>query len=114
MNEIVKKTAGMASDLVDSVAFMLKKLDAPGRRVVREDAKGRTAEISVPIKAGRTGEIIVVLDHSYQHYPARAVRSEMEFAKGAKVRVSDVGSNIMYVEPVDDTYGTTSGDLIEM
>ncbi|HEY9774108.1 MAG TPA: hypothetical protein V6C81_09915 [Planktothrix sp.] len=114
MNDFVKKTAEITGDLVDTFAFMLKKLDAPGRQVVLEDAKGLTGEISVPIKGGKIGEIIVVMQHAYQHYPARAARAQMEFAKGTKVRIADVGSNIMFVEPIDDSYGTTSGELVEM
>jgi hypothetical protein len=113
MNDIVKKTADLAGEVFDSVNWMLKKLESPGRKIVREHAKGATAEISVPVKAGQTGEIIIVLGHTYQHYPARAVRPDLEFAKGSKVRVADVGSNIMYIEPVD-TYGTTSDQLVEL
>ncbi|MGH9551074.1 MAG: NfeD family protein [Terriglobales bacterium] len=113
-NNIIKKTTEAANELLDSVHWMLRKFDAPGHKVDREKARGLTAEVSVAIKAGGTGEVTVILSKSYQAYPARAAKSDMEFKKGTKVRIVDVGSNMMYVEPADDSYGTTSGDLIEM
>ena len=103
MNDIVKKGADLACDVIDSVGWLLKKMDAPGRKIVREDARGATAEVSVPIKAGKTGEIIIVLGETYQHYPAKAANKDLEFAKGVKVRVQDIGSNMMYIEPIDGT-----------
>ncbi|HEY9716265.1 MAG TPA: hypothetical protein V6C69_02255 [Trichormus sp.] len=114
MSDVMKKSTELANDLVDSFLWALKKLDNPGRKIDPEKARGETAEVSVPIKAGKTGQILVVLSNTLQHYPARAARADMEFAKGSKVRVCDVGSNMMYVQPVDDTYGTTSGELVEM
>jgi hypothetical protein len=114
MSDVIKKSTELANDLVDSFLWALKKMDNPGRKISPETARGETAEISVPIKAGKTGEIIVVLSNSLQHYPARASHGDMEFAKGTKVKVCDVGSNMMYVQPVDDTYGTTSGELVEL
>jgi len=114
MSDLIKKTTEIANDMVDSLHWALKKLENPGRKIVPEHARGETAEVSVSIKPGRTGEILVVLGHALQHYPAKAARAEMEFPKGSKVKVCDVGSNMMYVQPVDDTYGTTSGELVEM
>jgi hypothetical protein len=108
MNDIVKKGADLACDVLDSVGWLLKKMESPGRKIVREDARGATAEVSVPIKAGKTGEIIIVLGETYQHYPAKGANKELEFAKGAKVRVQDVGSNMMYIEPIGESVSDLS------
>lgn len=108
MSEIIKKTAQIANDLWDTAGWILKKLDAPGHKVVRDHARGQIAEITVPIKPGGTGEITVILSQSRQHFPAKSLRGDVSFKKGDRVRVSEIGSNIMFVEPIDDT---TSGDL---
>src|ERR1700722_4761300 len=61
MNELVKKTTDLAGEIVDSVSWFLKRMEAPGRAIRREDAIGQTAEVSVELQPGATGQILVLL-----------------------------------------------------
>jgi hypothetical protein len=103
MNDILKKSADLAGDMVDSIGWLLKKLESPGRSISREDALGQTAEVSVAIKPGRVGQILLVLGGTLQHYPAKGTNGELSFPKGARVRVADVGNNTVFVEPVNNS-----------
>ena len=71
----------------------------------RQKLVGSIAEITIPIKQGGMGEVIVELGKTLQNYPAKASDAEHEFTKGSKVRISSVGTNVMFVESCDTTCG---------
>jgi hypothetical protein len=99
--DLLKAVANLSNGIYDMVEWTIKRLEAPGRDISRANALGAIAEVSIPIEAGKTGEVAVVIDKTLQHYPARGKGPEIEFKKGAKVRIIDIGSNVMSVEAYD-------------
>lgn len=100
---IQKKTTEIANDLMDTFTWVLKKFESPPPVDLRQKALGSEAEVSVSIKAGGTGEVTAVVGGSRQHFPARALQGNQGFAKGEKVKIVDVASNVVYVERWEPT-----------
>lgn len=100
MNPIFKKSSEIANDMFDSVAWLIKRLESPGKDVNLRDAQGKIAEVSATIEPGRAGEILLALGGSVGNYSARGSSEHMRLTKGSKVRVVDVLQHTMSVEPV--------------
>lgn len=64
-----------------------------------EDAIGHSAEVSVSIQPGRTGEITYVLGSKRYNMPAKSQQEESEFKRGAKVLICDIKNGVVFVEP---------------
>jgi membrane protein implicated in regulation of membrane protease activity len=100
MNPIIKKSSEFANEMFDSVAWLIRRLESPGKNVNLGDARGKTAEVSTTIEPGRAGEILLPLGGSVANYSARGSSENMRLLKGTKVRIVDVMHNTMSVEPV--------------
>ena len=96
--DVLKAAGDFADGLLDLFNRTAKKLESPGRDLARDSVLGSLGEISGTIERGSQGEVSVILSGSLQHYPARALRPDQKFDKGSKVRIADVGTNLLYVE----------------
>jgi hypothetical protein len=101
--DILRKSAQIADDLIEFVDTSLKRFDTPNGVHSRKDALGAIGEVSVGISKDGTGEIVAVVGHSLQHYCAKAARPEDQFGRGTKIRIVDVGPNLMFVEAYKDS-----------
>jgi hypothetical protein len=109
--DLLKAAANLSNGIYDLVEWTVKRLEAPGKDISRQSALGTVAEISVAIKPGKTGEVALVIDSTLQHYPARAKQDNIEFKNGAKVRICDIVSHLMYVETVDTDFEQAKASL---
>lgn len=100
--DILKKASQMADEMLNSVNEMVNRLNHTTKLYAPEDAKGLTAEISVSIQKDGTGEVMVVLGQSLRNFPARSAKTGFSFHRGQKVRIADVGPNVVYVESCED------------
>lgn len=99
--DILKMTTAVADDMLNLVHWAYKRFETPNVSVKREEALGCEAEVSIGLRPGRTGEVILVLNNQLQHYPAKSLKHDAEFKRGARVRIVGVGTNIMHVEAPD-------------
>ena len=95
---LLKFTTALAADMADLTELIVARLESPGRKFTPDEALGAQAEVSVAVGPGRTGEVVLVQAEALRHYPAQAKKPEQEFKRGAKVRIVDVGMNVMYIE----------------
>lgn len=65
---------------------------------------GRMAEVTVPIPAGRTGEVTYVVSSKRYASPAKAKSPEQEIKKGTKVFICDHQPNFVLVDLWTDTF----------
>lgn len=107
--DILKRTTEFADGVLDMANWMMKRLESPGRCYKSADALGSLAEVCAVIEPGRTGEIVVEMNGTLQHYPAKAMDESEQFERGAKVKVVDLVTNVMYVES-----WTSSKDVAEI
>lgn len=63
---------------------------------------GQMAHISVPIKEGRTGEIVCEMGSKRYNFSAKALNSQQTFTSGARVIIADMRDGVAFVEPWDD------------
>jgi hypothetical protein len=68
------------------------------------DLIGHMAEVSVPIPAGRTGEVTYVVSSKRYASPAKARTPEQEIKKGTKVFICDHQPNYVTVDLWTDTF----------
>jgi hypothetical protein len=99
--DIFKVTTGIADDIMNLANWAYRRLETPSNSVKRSDALGCEAEVSIGLKPGRTGEIILVQNNQLQHYPAKCVKHDAEFRRGARVKIVGVGTNMMHVDVLD-------------
>ena len=100
--DFLKAAGSIADDFFSLIDRTAKKLESPGRETNRDNVLGRIGEVSVAIEPGKVGEVAVILSGCLHTYPARAIRPNEQFRKGSKVRIADVGSNLVYVERQQD------------
>jgi hypothetical protein len=96
--DVLKAASDFADGLLDLFSRTGKRLESPGKELSRESILGAEAQVSIPIERASVGEVLVVLGGCLQNYPARAVRPDQRFEKGSKVRIADVGANLLYIE----------------
>jgi hypothetical protein len=101
--DILRQSAKIADDVIDFVDSALKRFDTPHGVHSRKEALGAIGEVSVGISNGGTGEIVAVVGHSLQHYCAKSARAEDQIGRGTKIRIVDVGPNVMFVEAYKDS-----------
>jgi membrane protein implicated in regulation of membrane protease activity len=65
-----------------------------------DDLIGQIAEVCVPIKEGRTGEITCVMNSKRYNYPATG--SGNSFSSGTRVMISDFENGVVKVEKFED------------
>lgn len=106
MDGFVKLTTGFADDMLSFGGWMLKKLEAHGTLHNPKDVLGLQAEVSVGIKPGSTGEILVVQAKKLHHYAAQSRETEAQFPRGAKVKIVDVGAGVMFVANYEEAQTT--------
>jgi len=99
--EFFKKTAEVADGLFEFVGWALKRVESSGPAHCKS-ARNAIGEISVAIPQGGTGEIVVEIGKSLHHYPAKTVTGDLALKRGSRVRVVDVGQNMMYVESLEE------------
>lgn len=76
-----------------------------------EELVGQIAEVCVPIKEGRKGEITCVLAAKRFNYPAKS--ASLHLTSGQKVIISDYNDGIVTVEPFEDyTLDISSSDKV--
>lgn len=95
--EMMKKAAEIADEMISTMGWLLNRVSHTSKLYDISDAKGLTAEVSVPIEGGKPGEVVVLLGHSLRNFQARAINDAGNFPKGARVLVVDSGPNILYV-----------------
>ena len=95
--EMMKKAAELADEMISTVGWLLNRASNTTKLYDIADAKGLTAEVSVPIQGAKPGEVVVLLGHSLRNFSARAVGDKGDFKRGSKVMVVDTGSNVVYV-----------------
>lgn len=100
--EIMKKAAEIADEMIGTVGWLINRVSTTSKLYDISDAKGLTAEVTVPIASGRPGEVVVLLGHSLRNFQARATNESSNFEKGSQVLVVDAGPNILYVRAQDD------------
>lgn len=105
MDPILKKAAEFADGMLDLISWMGNRMESKKKLATPEDVIGQNAEVTIPIKKGQTGEIIVVFENTRLTYGARGINSEQEFHKGEIAVVERVASSLVYVRKRDDTNG---------
>ncbi len=103
--EFMKRAAEIADEMLGTVGWVINRVSNTSKLYDISDAKGLTAEVTVPIRAGKPGEVVVLLGHSLRNFQARAASESGEFAKGSQVLVIDAGPNILYVKVPEDKKG---------
>jgi hypothetical protein len=103
--DMIKKAGVIANDLIDSVSWLVNRMNSQGRDFNKEELVGASAEVTIPIQRGQTGEIMVALGRTLQNYPARSFRPESNFRKGDKVRIAEVGASLMFVDTFEHGEG---------
>jgi membrane protein implicated in regulation of membrane protease activity len=98
MRDIIRKTTTAANDLVDAFNWAYKRLDSPGRNLETQKLVGNTAEVSLDIKPGRIGQVLVVLGGTLQAYSAKANNDKQAFPKGTKVRITGMGNHVLFID----------------
>lgn len=89
------------SQLANAVEWMTTQLNVPGNVFKVRDAIGQTAEITLSIPNGGTGELVVILGNTRKYYAAKAKNPGEDFKRGTKVKIADVAVNTMYVENLE-------------
>lgn len=95
--EILKKAAEIADEMIGTVGWLINRVSNTTKLYDISDAKGLSAEVTVPIQSGKPGEVVLLLGHSLRNFQARATNESGNFAKGSRVVVVDAGPNILYV-----------------
>jgi hypothetical protein len=111
--DFLKAAGNFANDLLELFGQTAKKLESPGRAINRDSVYSSIGEVSIPIEKGKQGEISVVLSGCLQSYPARALKADEHFPKGAKVRIADVGTNLLYIEKYQERQAPTRIEVLE-
>lgn len=76
----------------------------------QESLIGLQAEITVPVNAGRTGELTCIAGGPRYTLSARALNPEAAFRRGALVIIADVKDDVAYIEPWPDDFAITVED----
>lgn len=100
--EIMKKAAEIADEMLGTVGWLINRVSNTSKLYDIVDAKGLTAEVTVPIQPGKPGEVVVLLGHSLRNFQARATAESGSFTKGSQVLVVDAGPNTLYVRAQGD------------
>lgn len=98
MDPILKKAAEFADGMLDLISWVGNRVESKKRLATAEDVIGQNAEITIPIKKGQTGEVIVVFENTRLTYGARGADTEAEFHKGEIALVQRVAGSLVYVE----------------
>lgn len=102
LKQAVNLFADTTTNILDTVAWVANQLNSPGNLYKIGDAIGKTAEISLSIPPGETGELAVFMGQTRKHYPAKGTDPSIEFKRGTKVQIVDVAVNTMYVKSIDE------------
>jgi len=102
MDPILKKAAEFADGMLDLISWVGNRVESKKRLATAEDVIGQNAEITIPIKKGQTGEVIVVFENTRLTYGARGADTEAEFHKGEIAVVQRVAGSLVYVEKRKD------------
>lgn len=92
--------ADASNHILSTVGWVAEQLNAPGNVFRLSDAVGQTAEITLSIPTGGTGELVVLLGKTRKYYAAKCKDSLLEIKRGSKVKIVDIAVNTMFVEPV--------------
>lgn len=93
--------ADASNHILSTVGWVAEQLNAPGNVFRLSDAVGQTAEITLSIPAGGTGELVVLLGKTRKYYAAKCKDSLLEVKRGSKVKIVDIAVNTMFVEPTE-------------
>jgi membrane protein implicated in regulation of membrane protease activity len=85
------------------VSFIFSKLHSSSLAIV-ENLIGHMAEVTVPIPAGKVGEITYIVESKRYTSAAKAVDPALAIAKGDRVMISDIENSVTYVEPWTDSF----------
>ena len=102
--DMMRKAAEMADEMISTVGWLLNRVSSTSKLYDISDAKGLTAEVSVPIRGDKPGEVVVLLGHSLRNFQARSLSESGAFEKGVRVLVVDTGPNIVYVRAHDGAH----------
>jgi len=69
-----------------------------------QDLIGRVAEVTIPIPAGRTGEIQYIAGSKRFNSPAKCKNPEQELPRGSKVMILETGDKCMLVDLWTDSF----------
>lgn len=105
MDPILKKAAEFADGMLDLISWMGNRMESKKKLATPEDVIGQNAEVTIPIKKGQTGEIVVVFENTRLTYGARGSDSQQEFHKGETAIVDRVASSLVYVRKREDANG---------
>ncbi len=89
--------------VVHVIAFLFENMGSSSEARV-EDLIGRMAEVTVPIAAGKIGEITYIIKSKRYASPAKALDVTLELSKRAKVIISELQDHLMIVEPWTDSF----------
>jgi hypothetical protein len=109
MDPILKKAAEFADGMLDLISWMGNRMESKRKLASPDDIIGSQAEVTIPIKKGQTGEIIVVVEGGRLNYGARGSDPEQEFHKGEVVVISRSVSSIVYVEKRKESAAESGG-----
>jgi membrane protein implicated in regulation of membrane protease activity len=83
--------------------FMYTRFQSTSMSVVG-DLIGHMAEVTVPVSAGKVGEITYIVESKRYTSSARAVNPAKSFNKGDKVMITNIENAVSYIEPWDDAF----------
>ncbi len=102
MNVFFKKAAEMADGVFDLVSMMSSRMEGKRDLARNTDLIGTNGEISVTIRKGSIGEVVVEFGGMRLNYSARAVASDAEYHKGTMVKIISTAGSVLYVEKVSE------------
>jgi hypothetical protein len=94
---------GMTKIILNLMAFAFARAFSTSA-VDTQDLVGRMAEVTIPITAGRTGEIQYVAQSKRFNSPARCRTAEQELKRGTKVMILETNEKCMIVDVWTDSF----------
>jgi membrane protein implicated in regulation of membrane protease activity len=94
----------LAVHLVVGVIAWLFETMGSSSEARTEDLVGRMAEVTIPIAAGKIGEITYIIKSKRYASPARAVDPTLPLSKRTKVMISELQDHLLLVEPWTDSF----------
>lgn len=107
--DMIKKASVLANDIMDSVHWLVDRMHSPGRDFDRAQLIGVTAEVTIPIRRGQVGEVMVPLGRTLQNYSARSIRPDLDFSKGSRVKIAEVGTSMVFVDSCESPEEKAAG-----
>ncbi|HEY9756921.1 MAG TPA: hypothetical protein V6C97_17275 [Oculatellaceae cyanobacterium] len=89
--------------VVHTIAWLFETMGSSSEARM-EDLVGRMAEVTVPISAGKVGEITYIIKSKRYASPAKAIDPTQPLTKRTKVMISELQDHLMLVEPWTDSF----------